>query len=212
MKVRGRPGRGVAASVLALALALCGGAVAEPIPRSGRYGSMAVVVRDGHVAGVFAESRGGADGMPSFSCIFLLRGTLSGARAAVTTWYPGETERITGAFTFTTEGAELALAEDHGGCPMATGSMVGKPYALLKGAPEAGSEPESWQGVGLVTARRAIFRPEPGPAPRRGSYLVENDPVAVLERREGWVRALYQGGKTPFVGWLPAADLAAAGP
>lgn len=210
----GRPRRRAAASGLALALALCGGAAAEPVPGSGRYGALTLAVNGGTVAGVFAESRGeaGPGGAPSFSCVFLLRGTLSGSRAAVETWYSGEAERISGTLAFTSEGAALTLAEDHGGCLMASGSMVGKPYTLLKTASEAGETSERWQAVGLVTARRAGLRPEPGPAPKRSPYLVENDPVAVLERRESWVRALYQGGKAPVAGWLPAADLALAGP
>lgn len=213
MRLRPGPGRGggacgLAPPALALVLALCGGAAAETAPRAGRYGSLTLAVRDGRVSGVFAEGRGGAGGAPSFSCIFLLRGGLAGARAAVETWYPGEAERIRGTLAFTPEGAELTLAEDHGGCPMATGSMVAKPFALTREASQAGEEARGWAGVGLVTARRAVLRPEPGPVPRRGPYLVANDPVAVLERREGWVRVLYQGGQTPVTGWLPAADLA----
>lgn len=200
---------GAAARGFALALALSGGAVAETAPRSGLYGSLALAVRDGRVSGVFAEGRGGIDGRPAFSCVFLLRGTLSGPRASVETWYPGEAERIGGTLTFTAEGVELRLTEDHGGCPMTTGSMVDKPYALSR---EAGAEPETWRGVGLVTARRAILRPEPRQASGRAPYLVADDAVVVLARREGWVRALYQSGKTPVAGWLPVTDLAVEEP
>ncbi|MEE7465479.1 hypothetical protein MFUR16E_32060 [Methylobacterium fujisawaense] len=66
--------------------------------------------------------------------------------------------------------------------------------------------------MGLVTARRAALRSESGPAPRRGPYLVANDPVAVLDRREGWVRVLYQNGKAAVTGWLPVTELAVAAP
>lgn len=34
--------------------------------------------------------------------------------------------------------------------------------------------------------------------------------MAVLERRDGWVRALYRGGAKPVTGWVPEADLALA--
>lgn len=96
-------------------LALCATAAAEPLPRSGVYDSLTLAVEGGAVSGVFAEERGGADGMPSFSCIFLLRGRLAGVRAEVETWFPGEPERIRGSLAFTPEGAALTLAEDHGG-------------------------------------------------------------------------------------------------
>jgi len=158
------------------------------------------------VAGVFAEGRGAADdGGPPFLCLFLLRGTLAGDRARVETWVPGETQRIAGDLAFTPDGAALTLAADHGGCPMATGGMVGAPYALSR---TGGAAPAGWIGVALVTARRTALRPEPGPAPARAPYLVRFDPVAVLARRDGWVRARDLGKTAPVTGWLPAADLA----
>ncbi|BAU92000.1 hypothetical protein MPPM_3395 [Methylorubrum populi] len=192
-------------------LALCGAAVAAPALRSGAYGSLTLAVDGEAVSGVFVEGRGGADGVPSFHCIFLLRGRLAGGRAEIETWFPGEPERIRGSLAVTPEGAALTLAEDHGGCPMTTGSMVGKPYALIREAGEEAGEPvQAWRGVALVTAKRTVFRPAPGPAPKRGPYLVEHDPVVILERRDGWVQALYRGGAKPLAGWLPEADLAAA--
>lgn len=39
---------------------------------------------------------------------------------------------------------------------------------------------------------------------------MRHDPMAVLERRDGWVRALYRRGAKPVTGWLPEADLALA--
>ncbi|TXN24047.1 hypothetical protein FV217_04565 [Methylobacterium sp. WL9] len=63
-----------------------------------------------------------------------------------------------------------------------------------------------------MTTKRAVLRPEPGPAPKRGPYLVEYDPVALLERRDGWVRARYLGGTKTVSGWLPADDLVVVAP
>jgi hypothetical protein len=119
------------------------------------------------VAGVFSEACGeaGPDGAPPFSCIFLMRGSLAGSRAEAETWFPGEPERIPGTFAFTPEGAALTLAENPGGCTMTTGAMVGEPYDLGR---DRRQPTEDWVGVGLVTTRRAVLRPEPGPAPKRG--------------------------------------------
>ena len=195
---------------LAVLLATCGAAAAEPTARSGNYESLTLAASGSAVAGVFAEQRGTADpGGPQFSCIFLLRGTLAGDEATVETWYPGEPERIAGHLDFTLGGAALTLSENHGGCLMTTGTMVGIPYALSRNAGEASTE---WVGVGLVTAKRTAFRDEPGPAPARAPYLVQYDPVVVLERRDGWLRVRYRGEKAPVVGWLPAVDLAVVMP
>lgn len=207
--MRLQPGRGLGALASLLALALCGGAAAKPAPCSGRYGSMALVVHDGHVV---AEGRGGAGGIPSFSCVFLLRGGRAGDSVAVETRYPSAVGRLTGRLAFMAEVAELTLAEDHGGYPMATGSMVGKPFALPREVPEVEEEPEGWRGVELVTARRAGLGSDPGPAPKCGPYFVADDPVVVLERRERWVRMLYGGSKAPVAGWAPAAELAVETP
>ena len=200
------------ATGLALVLAVCGRiAAAEPVGASGVYSSLTLAVNGKSVAGVFSEARGeaGPGGSPPFSCIFLMRGSLAGSRAEVETWFPGEPERISGTLAFTPEGAALTLAEDHGGCKMTTGSMVGQPYDLARNQVQP---KENWIGVGLVTTQRAVVRPEPGPAPKRGPYLVKYDPVALLERREGRVRARYLGGKKTVLGWLPVDDLALVAP
>ncbi|MCJ2081816.1 hypothetical protein [Methylobacterium sp. J-090] len=194
---------------LAALLAACGVAAAEPAARSGTYDSLTLAVSGDAVAGVFSEQRGAADaGGPQFACVFLLRGTIAGDRAKVETWFPNEPERIPGDLAFTPDGAALTVAEDHDGCSMTTGTMVGTPYALSQRA----AAQDGWIGVGLVTAERTAFRPEPGPAPARAPYLVRLDPVAVLERRDAWVRVRYRGEKAPVIGWLPAANLAVVMP
>lgn len=161
------------------------------------------------VSGVFAEARGqdGPGSAPPFSCVFLLRGTLTGDRAAVETWFPGAPERIGGDLVFKPDGADLKLQEDHGGCPMTTGSMVGQPLGLSRD-----EEGTGWLGVGLVTAKRAVLRATPeGPMPR-APYIVEHDPVVILERRDRWVRASYRGGSRPISGWLATSDLVLVAP
>ncbi len=186
-------------------LVLCSAAAAEPAARSGIYDSLYLVTAGQAVAGVFAEQRGmdGPGGAPQFGCIFLLHGTLEGDRATVETWFPKEPERIPGTLAFEEKGAALTLREDHGGCPMTTGTMAGRPYALSRE-----EEGRGWAGVALVTAEKAIFRSGPGASPPRSPYVVRLDPLVVLERRQGWVRASYLGGKTPITGWLPESDLA----
>lgn len=205
-------GRTRCASVRCLAAAgalWSAAAAADPAARSAVYGSLTLVADGKAVAGVFAEQRGmdGPGGAPQFSCLFLLRGELAGDRARVETWFPGEAERIAGELVFRADGAALTLRADHGGCGMTTGSMVGQPYEMARD--EEGS---GWVGVALVTAKRATFRPAPSAAAPRAPYLVAFDPVAILEQRDGWVRALYRGGAKPVTGWLPAGDLAIARP
>lgn len=191
--------------VLAAALTFSAAvASADEAARSGIYGSLTLVVNGNTVSGVFDEQRGGGPiGGPQFSCIFLLRGTLAGSRAAVETWFPGESERIPGELVFNSEGIALKLREDHGGCPMTTGSMAEQPYAMQRD-----EEGTGWAGVALVTAKRTSFRSAPGAPAPRAPYVVSFDPLVVLERQSDWVRVSYRGATKPITGWLPTSDLA----
>ncbi|ALN75013.1 hypothetical protein [Aureimonas sp. AU20] len=179
--------------------------------QSGRYGPLALIVRDdGMIHGVFAEQRVGNGTLdaPQFGCLFLLEGRTEGERARVDTWFPGEVEHIRGELRL---GAapSLRLEENHGGCLMASGDMKDAPYELHLDERRA-----DWIGAGLVTAERAILHPEPIDAPgRKRPYLVQFDPVAVLSQRPGWVRVEYlaaAGG--PVTGWLRDADVAFSAP
>jgi hypothetical protein len=176
-------------------------------PSSGQYGSLTLSVVGDRVTGVFSEARGGngSEAAPQFSCRFLLRGRLQDGRGIVETWYPGD-EPIPGNLSFEGGRASLMLRENQAGCAMASGDMTREPY---RGVPVSAGK--DWIDVALVRARRAAFRTAPGgPAPRT-PYVVEGDPVAVLERRGDWVRARYVAGTRPVSGWLPASDLTIAG-
>lgn len=175
---------------------------ADP-PVSGQYGGLTLAVRGDTVSGVFSEGRAGngSDAAPQFSCRFLLRGHLSGGRGVVQTWYPGE-ETIPGNLSFESGQASLMLRENHGGCVMTSGDMTQQPYRSVSNRPGQG-----WTDVALVKAERAAFRPSPGaPAPRT-PYVVEGDPVVVLEQRGSWVRARYVAGSRAVTGWLAASEL-----
>lgn len=146
----------------------------------------------------------GTDAAPQFTCWFLLRGKLQNGRGVVETWYPGE-EPIAGKLSIEGTQVSLTLREDHGGCLMTTGSMVREPYRALLNRPGHG-----WLDAALVRVNRAALRPSAGaPAPRM-PYLIEGDPVAVLDRHGAWVRVLYGTGTRPVTGWLAAADLVLA--
>jgi hypothetical protein len=121
---------------------------------SGQYGPLAIVVLDDRVHRVFAEGRvgNGSQDSPQFSCLFLLEGRLDRNLARVTTWFPGEPERIGGTLLLGKD-AGLQLEENHGGCLMTSGDMKAAPYTLSLDEPR-----EDWIGAGLVTAKRAVLR------------------------------------------------------
>lgn len=178
---------------------------------SGRYGPLALAVAsDGSVHGVFAEQRVGNGTLdaPQFGCLFLFEGRMDGETASVTTWFPGEAERIGGTLRLGAD-PSLQIEENPGGCLMTSGDMVDAPYGLIFDEPHA-----NWIGTGLVTAERAILFPEPiEAAARRRPYLVAFDPVAVLERRPGWTRVEYIDGSTkPAAGWVRDGDVALSAP
>jgi hypothetical protein len=174
--------------------------------RLGQYGPLAIVVLDDRVHGVFAEGRvgNGSQDSPQFSCLFLLEGRLDRNLAKVTTWFPGEPERIGGTLRLGKD-ADLKLEENHGGCLMTSGDMKAAPYTLSLDEPR-----EDWIGAGLVTAKRAVLRGKLDEESRQTRpYLVEFDAIAILERRPGWVRAEYLGAERDAVsGWLRDSEVA----
>lgn len=182
---------------------------AEPAARSGVYDNLIVVVAGDVVRGAFFDQRGQFEpgGSAPFSCIFLLRGTLHGEVASVTTWAPGDAQRIRGELRFRDGGASLRLAEEPGGCGMTTGDMVRQPYEMARGTDGAG-----WLDVGMIAAKRSPFYREPGLLAPRAPFVVAFDPVVILERRPGWVRARYLGGQRSVTGWLRSGDLALPDP
>ena len=189
----------------ALAVVLYSGAVSAE-PMSGRYGPLLLTVHGGEVHGVFSEGRvgNGDEAAPQFSCLFLLKGQLTNGRAAVETWFPGETDRISGVLDL---GAvpRIKLTENHGGGLMTSGDMTAEPFPL-----DAGERHADWVGAGLVTAPKAVLRQEPrDDLKRTRPYLVELDAFAVLEQRDGWVRVSFGGTDgPPASGWLRADEVA----
>ncbi|MBC9206209.1 hypothetical protein IBL26_05120 [Roseomonas aerophila] len=180
---------------------------ADP-PISGQYGGLTLAVSGDRVSGVFSEGRAGngSDAAPQFSCRFLLRGQLSGGRGIVQTWYPGE-EAIPGNLSFESGRASLMLRENHDGCLMTSGDMTQQPYSSV-----VNRQGEGWVDVALVKADRAAFRPAPGAPAPRAPYVVEGDPLVVLEQRGSWVRARYVAGSRAVTGWLPISELELASP
>lgn len=189
------------APLLALALACPAVSSAQT---SGSYGQLKLAIVGNQVSGVFSEGRlgNGSDAAPQFSCVFLLRGTLSNGRGIVRTWYPGEAP-IKGNLALRGRNASLVVQENHGGCLNTSGDMVDQPFTATLDTPAKG-----WIGVGLVTAKRAALRPAPG-AVNKAPYIIDGDTVGILERRPGWLRVSYPGEKQ-VTGWVRASELALA--
>jgi hypothetical protein len=193
---------------LAVATLAASPLAAAPSARSGQYDSLTLAVVDGTVTGTFFEQRGeaGPGGAPQFSCTFLLRGKLEGDRAKIDTWTPGDKERIAGELVFKGDEAMLKLMENQDGCGMTSGDMVHEYYKATRS-----QEGKGWIGVGMVSAKRAAFRPAPKARAPRKPYIVAYDPVVILECKGDWLRASYLGGDRPITGWLRRNELAAYG-
>ncbi len=192
-------------AILSAAL-LCRPLMATPMAvRSGQYDALTLVVAGHQVSGAFSDHRGenGSGGAPQFTCAFLLHGTLDGDRAKVETWTPGDKRRIAGNLTFEGDDVVLQLQEHQAGCAATSGDMVRTPYKLSRTMDGAG-----WLGVALVSAQRAFIRAAPRGSISRRPYLVEFDPVAVLQRAGEWVRVAYPRGGSSVRGWLRTTELA----
>jgi hypothetical protein len=125
---------------------------------------------------------------------------------AVETWFPGEPERISGTLQLG-DNPSLQLSDNHGGCLMASGDMVAKPFPL-----PADERHADWIGVGLITSEKVVLQANPKVDLKKSRpFIVEFDSVAILERRPGWMRVMYLGGgDKPASGWVTDAAVAAS--
>jgi hypothetical protein len=169
-------------------------------PVSGRYGPLLLSVRDGQVNAVFSEWRvgNGTVDAPQFSCLFLIKGRLTGSQAAIDTWFPGDGEHIRGTLDLGSKPG-IQLSENHGGCSMTSGDMVAAPYTL-----DLDQAQPRWIGAGIVTRPRVFLRRKPADQARRsGPYLVEFDSFAVIDQRGAWLYIAYvDADGPPVTGWV----------
>ena len=195
------------AALIAIAAGLALPAAASDL--TGEYGPLTVVVTGDQVSGTFFDGRGETDssGVPPFTCIFFLKGKLDGAAAKVVTWVPGDPETIAGELKFEGGRVSLSLKDNPPGCAMTGDDMAREPFS-----DEQSNHGDGWIGVGMVSAKRAVVQPTPAASARRKPYLIQYDPVTILERQPGWVRVIYRGGGTPITGWLQQSDLASEEP
>lgn len=192
--------------IAALSLVLAAPALAWGAPvTSGAYDDAMLLAYNpatGAVSGYFDMTRGDP---PSFSCIFYLHGKLSGASAAIDTYFPAtpKGDLIKGKLVLTdAEHFQIALKSEHGGCgnvePFADPSQP-VTFDLAAAHP--------WDAVAVVRSDKAYFYDAPGAAAHRKAYLVQGDGVGVRAAKAGWVQADYVGGDATVSGWLKSSDL-----
>jgi hypothetical protein len=192
--------------IVALSLVLAAPTLASAAPlASGAYNDAMLLAYDaatGEVSGYFDMTRGD----PSlFSCIFYLHGKLSGASAAIDTYFP-ETPKddlIKGKLVLTdAKHFGVQLASEHGGCANVESFADPSQPATFE---LAAAHP--WDAVAVVRSDKAYFYDAPGAAAHRKAYLVQGDGVGVRAAKAGWVQADYVGGDATVSGWLKSSDL-----
>ncbi|HXQ09839.1 MAG TPA: hypothetical protein VN805_02450 [Caulobacteraceae bacterium] len=180
-------------------------ASAAPPVTSGAYNEAMLLAYDpatGAVSGYFDMTRGEA---PSFSCIFYLHGKLSGASAAIDTYFP-ETPKddlIKGKLVLSdATHFQVQLESEHGGCANVWSFADESQPATFDLATA-----HPWDAVAVVRSDKAYFYDAPGAAAHRRAYVVQGDGVGVRAARAGWVQVDYVGGDATVSGWLKASDL-----
>ncbi|MFI4933187.1 MAG: hypothetical protein ACHP7N_01075 [Caulobacterales bacterium] len=191
------------ASLAAMA-ALMASAAPAPLA-SGAYEEALLIGYDpasGVVSGYFDMTQGE---QPSFSCVFYLKGRISGGAAAIDTYFPQTpaddlikgTLKLGGAGKLT-----IVLPTEHGGCANVWQfASKDQPAEFTL----AGAHP--WTSVRVVKAAKAYFYVSPGAADHGRAYLVQGDGVGVRATQAGWLQVDYVGGARPISGWVKAADL-----
>lgn len=171
-------------------------------PASGVYGEMLIGFNpaSGAVTGYFDSATGGGQ----FQCIFYLTGSLHGAAASISTYFP-ETpaDAIKGTLTVETRDSfKVRLTTEHGGCGnvehFADDSQPAE-FTLDTGYP--------WTSIAVVSSDKAYFYDTPASATHRKGYVVKGDGVGVRAQKPGWLQVDFVGGDTPVSGWIKQSDV-----
>lgn len=193
--------------LLLAALAACllaGIADAAPIA-SGAYDNTLLIGVDpasGAVSGYFDMTRGE---QPSFSCIFYLKGRITGDAATVDTYFPDDPKEdlIKGTLSASVAGkVRVSLPTEHGGC-----ANVWQFADKTQPADFALQSARPWIAVRVVSAAKAYFYPSPGAAAHGKAYILKGDGVGIRAARTGWVQVDFVRESRTSSGWLREADL-----
>ena len=143
-------------------------------------------------------------GQGQFSCIFYLKGKLTGSPAAISTYFP-ETpdDKIKGQLVLTASNSfKVRLSTEPGGCwnvlHFADDSLPAE-FTLVAKHP--------WVSVAVVRSGRAFFFDAPTAAVHRKSYVVKGDGVGVRTVKPGWLEVDFVAGEKVVSGWIRQADV-----
>jgi len=198
------------ALLLALSCALpCHAGVEIP---PGYYGPLMIGFDpDSRVITGFYENHTGwneATQEPRFSCIFFLRGIVTGdAPYPIATWYPSDQpgEIIAGQLNVTKTGEDyflnIRLNEEHGGCRNV------QHFSGEKSADFLLIEQMPWREVRVISAEQAFFHNAPDAQQKSDFQLDKGAAIGVLDSRSGWVYTEEYREDLVIKGWIRPEDL-----
>jgi hypothetical protein len=200
---RGNPMRQLFAALSLILAAPAVASAAAPIVSGDYDGAMIVAYNpaNGEFSGYVDMSE---DGTPSFSCVFYLQGKLTGASAAIETYYPGTPKDVIKGKLILSDPKHfrVVLVTDPGGCQNLqpfNDASVPATFDLADARP--------WTSIAVVKSNRAYFYDAAGAATHRKAYVVQDDGLGVRAAKHGWVQVEYTGGNSTISGWLKASDL-----
>lgn len=140
-------------------------------------------------------------GIPRFSCVFYMEGTVSDSVCTISTYYPGDTsDWIQGKIQIINDSTlTIHLPEDHGGC-WNVQHFADEPVRFII------NKHASWKQIGYVSANKAYFYGDASGNNKQKSYLLKNDFVCIDKITGGWALCTYYG-KINTSGWIRTVDL-----
>jgi hypothetical protein len=174
---------------------------------SGQYGALSLAFDPTTkiLTGYFEDQTGWdeATKAPRFSCVFYIKGVVTGKKCQVTTYYPDDKigDTIVGEMELINDQTvSIKLPADHGGC-WNVQHFADEPvsFTLI-------NRSESIQ-IRYVTQNKAYFYSSKAKHKRLKLFVVKNDFVCVEKTEGSWAYCSFYGDKKVTKGWMKTADL-----
>lgn len=171
---------------------------------SGIYGELKIAINKNtnKVTGFYEDGTGYDEsrGNSKFSCIFYIEGKLVNNKAFINTYFPADTDNITGTLSIGNKVIKMHLQSEHGGCWNVQHFSDKEPTSFTI------NEQKSWIQIQYAIKERVYFYADQQESSKRNAYILKGNIVYIENIVGDWVYCSYLGKKITK-GWIRETDL-----
>jgi len=171
---------------------------------SGIYGELKIAINKNtnKVTGFYENGTGydESTGNSKFSCIFYIEGKLVNNKSFIWTYFPADTDNITGTLIIDNKVIKVHLQKEHGGCWNLQHFSDKEPASF------AIDTEKPWIQIQYAIKEKVYFYSDKHESSKRNAYILKGN-IVYIEKIDGdWVYCSYLGKKMTK-GWVKLSEL-----